>query len=121
MRVLRRVGVCGRASTIHLPSPLCLSPLSHPPLVYHRSYYQGPILDPSYPVPPTVASLATYRSEIHYDFPNVTTGVMVNTPALLTTTFGAGRVLASSPHPEETVPMLLDVIRGYVLWVGKAI
>ena len=46
---------------------------------------------------------------------------MVDTPSLLHTTYGAGRVLISSPHPEETIPRLDDLVEAYVLWAGKAI
>ena len=65
--------------------------------------------------------LATFTSEIHSGHPQWTTGQQVGTPAILTAQHGAGRVLISSPHPEETVPILLDWIRGYVLWAGQAI
>lgn len=44
---------------------------------------------------------------------------MVGTPAIVATPYGLGRVLASSPHPEETVPILYDLILAYVAWAGK--
>jgi glutamine amidotransferase-like uncharacterized protein len=84
------------------------------------TYWQGPIASKMWPnVDYTV--LATYRSEIHSGWTNFTTGIMVDTPAIITQTFGNGRVLLSSPHPEETVPVILDLIRGYVLYAAKAI
>ena len=65
--------------------------------------------------------LATYKSEIHIDWPSYTTGVMINTPAIVTSTYGQGRVLLSSPHPEESVPIITELIGAYVNWAGKAI
>lgn len=66
-------------------------------------------------------TLASFTSEIHTNHPQWTTGQQLGTPAILTAEYSAGRVLISSPHPEETVPRLLDWIRGYVLWAGRAI
>lgn len=84
-------------------------------------YWQGPIQSKIYPFNPRNTVLATYKSEINYEHSQWTTGEMVGTPALLTTTHGAGRVLISSPHPEETVPMNMDLILGYVQWTAGAI
>ena len=87
-------------------------------------YWQGPILDRSWhgAVPGVNFDvLAEYESEIHTDWPSYTTGVMVHTPAVTTVTYGRGRVLLSSPHPEETTPIILPIIRGYVQWTGRAI
>jgi glutamine amidotransferase-like uncharacterized protein len=65
--------------------------------------------------------LATYATEIAINYPSITKGQMVNTPAIVTSTVGAGRVLLSSPHPEMTTPMLYDLIKAYILWTGRAI
>ena len=43
---------------------------------------------------------------------------MVNTSAIVTSSYGSGRVLVSSPHPEQTQPQLLDLILGYVRWAA---
>lgn len=84
-------------------------------------YWQGPIQSRLYPWT-GFTSLAMFTSEVAYLHPEWTTGQMVNTPAVLTSVYhGAGRVLISAPHPEQTEPMLLDVIKGYVLWAAKAI
>jgi glutamine amidotransferase-like uncharacterized protein len=82
-------------------------------------YAQGPVLDPKYPG--TFTTLATYTSEIHSVHTNLTRGQQTGTPAIIMGTYGAGRVLLSSPHPEATSPMLLDIIKGYVLWATKRI
>ena len=65
--------------------------------------------------------LATYRSEIHSGWPAWTTGQMVGTPAIVTSSHGAGRVLLSSPHPEMTAPLLYDLIVAYVRWAARVI
>lgn len=82
-------------------------------------YYQGPIQDRGYAG--RFEANATFETEIATGHPQWTTGQMVHTPALVTTTFGAGRVLLSSPHPEETVPRLDDVVEAYALWAAGAI
>jgi hypothetical protein len=82
-------------------------------------YWQGPIQSRLYKG--KFDTLATFTSEIDYLHPQWTTGEMVNTPALLTTTYGSGRVLISSPHPEETIPRLDDIVEAYLLWAAKAI
>ena len=33
----------------------------------------------------------------------------------------SGRVLLSTPHPEETVPRLDDMVTAYLLWAARAI
>lgn len=85
-------------------------------------YWQGPVQSRLHSWD-GFTTLATFTSEIHSNLPQWTTGQQINTPAIITTEYGAGkgRVLLSSPHPEATVPMLLDLIRGYVLYAGRAI
>jgi hypothetical protein len=82
-------------------------------------YYQGPILDRAYAG--NYSAGALFMTEIHSKHPELTTGQMVGTPAMFKTTYGAGRVLISPPHPEETMPRLDDVLRAYTLWVGRSI
>jgi len=55
--------------------------------------------------------LATYRSEINTN--GAPAGVMLDTPAIVRGAFGAGRVVCSSPHPEQTEG-LEDVVRRLV-------
>lgn len=82
-------------------------------------YWQGPIQSRLYAGDFTVDAL--FRSEIAANHPQWTRGEMVGTPSLLHTAYGKGRVLVSSPHPEETVPRLDDIVAAYVLWAGGAI
>lgn len=55
--------------------------------------------------------LATYRDEINTNGAPV--GVMRGTPAIVFARFGAGRVVCSSPHPEQT-KSLEDTVRRLV-------
>jgi glutamine amidotransferase-like uncharacterized protein len=82
-------------------------------------YWQGPIQSRLYAGAYTVDAL--FRSEIAANHPQWTRGEMAGTPSLLHAAYGKGRVLVSSPHPEETVPRLDDVVAAYVLWAGGAI
>jgi glutamine amidotransferase-like uncharacterized protein len=80
-------------------------------------YGQGPLLAPgdrkdlaSYQI------LATYDSEIAKR--NAPTGVMIGTTAIAIATYGKGRVVCFSPHPEKTEG-LEDFIRRAVQWAGS--
>ena len=83
-------------------------------------YWQGPIQSREYPSTGYTVD-ATFKTEIALNHPQWTRGEMVETPSLLHTTYGKGRVLVSAPHPEETVPRLDDIIEAYVLWASGAI
>ena len=82
-------------------------------------YFQGPIHDRSYKGAFTTG--ATFLSEIHTLHTPYTEGQMINTPSLVFTEYGKGRVLLSTPHPEETVPRLDDIVKAYLLWAARAI
>lgn len=62
-------------------------------------YWQGPIVATD-DMPASVTVLSFFRSEIHSEHTNETTGNMVNTPAMTSARYGKGRVMLNSPHPE---------------------
>ena len=79
-------------------------------------YGQGPLLAPGgrtdlapYQI------LATFSSEIAKK--GALAGVMVGTTAIATGTYGQGRVLCFSPHPEKTKG-LDDFVRSAVRWAA---
>ncbi len=64
-------------------------------------YYQGPLLGPAGDDDvPDYTLLATFDTEIAKN--GVPEGVMKGTTAIASGTFGKGRVLCFSPHPEKT-------------------
>jgi hypothetical protein len=67
-------------------------------------YANGPIITPAGRAEvPDYETLATFRTELaENDTPK---GAMVNTPAWVRGNFGKGRVIISSPHPEQTAGM----------------
>ena len=76
-------------------------------------YGNGPILKPAgrtdlAPYEP----LAFYRTELAEN--DTPIGAMVNTPAIVRGQFGKGRVLISSPHPEQTPG--LEIIVDRAVW-----
>jgi putative intracellular protease/amidase len=86
------------------------------PGVMEVRYHNGPILTranldniPDYEV------LALFRSEVAKNGTPV--GVMINAPAILTGRFGKGRVVCSSPHPEQTQG-LQELIRYAAVWAA---
>lgn len=90
----------------------------------HIVYWQGPIMEP-FPNPekpdlPAYLSRAKFTSEINTKHPQWTTGEMLGADAIVTTTYGKGRVLISSPHPEHP-PQVLPLIHAYVRWAGRII
>lgn len=77
-------------------------------------YENGPILSPGTNHDlPDYEVLATFRSEVAKYEPQK--GTMINTPAIVSATYGSGRVLCISPHPEST-PELRGMIRDAVRW-----
>ena len=79
-------------------------------------YANGPIIKPAErPDVPDYEPLALFRTELaENDTPK---GVMTNTPAWVRGTFGKGRVIISSPHPEQTAGM--DAwVEHVVRWVA---
>ena len=81
-------------------------------------YHNGPIVSPAgFDGIPDYQVLASFRSEVTHYEPQ--TGTMVNTPAIITGSFGQGRVLSISPHPESSRDLHSMVARG-IQWVcGK--
>jgi predicted deacylase/glutamine amidotransferase-like uncharacterized protein len=68
---------------------------------YPVRYANGPIIEPHHQDHlPDYEVLATFAGEVaENDTPG---GIMVNSPAIVHSTFGAGRVLCISPHPEQS-------------------
>ena len=95
-------------------------------------YYQGPIVKDA-DLPDRVARLSIFRTEIHSQHPDETTGEMVDTPAITSldgfldgdddgaaaaATGGGGRVVLNSPHPELS-PNLPQIYTGELRWVAR--
>ena len=81
-------------------------------------YGQGPIFaaedNPAY------TRLATYMTEIHSKHTSQTQGQMVGMAAVITSTYGKGRVLLSSPHPELTkLPGRKNLIERYARYAAQ--
>lgn len=75
-------------------------------------YVNGPLLAPAGdPDLPDFETLATFRSEVAEK--GAPKGLMAGTPAIVRSTFGKGRVVCSSPHPEQSEG-LEDVTRALV-------
>ncbi|HYR57547.1 MAG TPA: hypothetical protein VEO95_02910, partial [Chthoniobacteraceae bacterium] len=74
-------------------------------------YHNGPVLTPAHnPAIPDFEPLVFFRSEISKN--DAQAGLQINTPAIARGTFGAGRVLVSSPHPEQTPGMEGWIVRA---------
>lgn len=81
-------------------------------------YANGPIYKAAEsPVIPDFEPLALFRTELaENDSPK---GAMVNSPAMVAGTFGKGRVICSSPHPEQTAGMEGFIVRAVKWTAGK--
>ena len=79
-------------------------------------YANGPIIqpDPGKDLP-AYEVLAFYRTELAEN--GSPSGAMVDTPAIVRGTCGKGRVLSSSPHPEQTAGMEQFIAQA-VRWVA---
>lgn len=82
-------------------------------------YANGPILSPAAKEDlPEYVPLAFFRTEISKYEPQK--GTMVDSPAIVASNFGNGRVIAISPHPEGTEG-LESLVRHATAWVaGKS-
>ena len=80
-------------------------------------YANGPILKPlgRADLPPYRVA-AVYRTEIAAN--NTPVGVMIDSPAVVVSTFGRGRVLAIGPHAEDT-PGLENFVPRALAWVTE--
>lgn len=81
-------------------------------------YANGPIIKPAgLAEVPDYEPLAIFRSEIsENDTPK---GVMIDSPAWARGTFGKGRVLISSPHPEQTDGMEAWIVNAVRWTTGR--
>ena len=80
-------------------------------------YQNGPILMPAGdPEIDDYVSLALFRTEVaEHDSPK---GIMIGSPASVAGTFGKGRVICFSPHPEQTVG-LERMVEGAIRWAAR--
>lgn len=67
---------------------------------FELKYENGPIITHNKGALPAFKTLAVYRTEKAENGSPV--GVMVNSPAIVTSTCGKGRVVVISPHPEQS-------------------
>lgn len=76
-------------------------------------YQNGPIISPGPETDlPKYKVLAWFRSEVAKYEPQK--GTMVDTPAIVSASFGTGRIMSISPHPEATVSLrhaLVNAVR----------
>jgi glutamine amidotransferase-like uncharacterized protein len=81
-------------------------------------YVNGPIIQPDDRADiPEYETIAVFRTELaENDTPE---GIMINSPALARARYGAGRVLFSSAHPEQTEGMEMFVERAVRWAAGK--
>jgi len=75
-------------------------------------YANGPVMEPAgSPDLPDFTTLAVFKTETAEN--GTPAGIQVNSPAILSGTYGEGRVVGISPHPEQSeglehiVPRLL--------------
>ncbi len=75
-------------------------------------YHNGPIINPANnPAIPDFEPLVIFRTEVSKTPKHA--GLQINTPAMVRGSFGKGKVLVSSPHPEQTA--------GMEHWIEKAV
>ena len=74
-------------------------------------YMNGPTLTLNVlPDLPKCEPLAWFRSEVSQN--GVPEGEQINTPAIILTTYGKGKILTSSPHPERTPKLQSFVLKA---------
>ena len=79
-------------------------------------YHNGPIISQGTNTElPPFRTLAWFRTEVAKYEPQQ--GTMVDTPAVISSTFGRGRVMSISPHPEAT-PELRSIVGKAINWAA---
>jgi hypothetical protein len=77
-------------------------------------YANGPVMEPAHsPDIPDFSTLAFFKTEVSEN--GTPKGIQVDSPAILTGPFGAGRVVGISPHPEQT-ESLKQIIPKLIEW-----
>lgn len=80
-------------------------------------YANGPIIKAGDEADmPAFQPLAYFRTEVAEN--DTPVGAMVNSPAIVFSTFGKGKLITMSPHPEQT-DALNDMITKAVKWVAR--
>ncbi|MEN3944253.1 BPL-N domain-containing protein [Prosthecobacter sp. SYSU 5D2] len=96
--------------------PAGKNPLGEVNGIFKVRYNNGPVIKPdSRPDIPAYTPLALFRTEVAEN--GSPAGVMVDSPAAASGSFGQGRVFISSPHPENT-PGLEHLIPRAILWAA---
>lgn len=81
-------------------------------------YHNGPLLVPAGNAAiPDYEPLTLFRTEVAEN--GSPPGIMINTPAMVCGQFGKGRVLVSSPHPEQTAGLESFALKA-LRWVTAA-
>lgn len=84
---------------------------------FYVRYHNGPIIEPANkPELPPYTVDAYFRTEVD-GFKTTPIGIQVNSPAVIRATYGKGRVLTISPHPENSRGLENFIPRGLV-WLG---
>ena len=79
-------------------------------------YHNGPIISKGKNTElPPFRTLARFRTEVAKYDPQK--GTMVDTPAIISSDFGQGRVMSISPHPEAT-PELRSIVGKAISWAA---
>ena len=90
--------------------------LGEVPAMVELRYANGPIFSPAGQENlPAYVPLAFFRTEIAKYEPQE--GTMINTPAIIASEFGRGRVILVSPHPEASAK-LESLVRRAVTWAA---
>lgn len=80
-------------------------------------YNNGPIIKVAGNDLPDFVPLAYFRTEMAEN--GTPAGVMVNSPAIVASTFGKGRIITISPHPEQT-DGLAEMVKRAADWVATS-
>ena len=84
---------------------------------YKILYANGPILErETRPNATPYEALAVFRTELARN--GTPKGIMIDAPAIASATYGKGRVLISSPHPEQTEG-LENFVEAAVRWTAQ--
>jgi hypothetical protein len=106
----------GRGDVILDVTPEGQKELSEPSAKTKVMYHQGPLLEPGNRTDlPPYTLLASYETEVAKN--GAPHGVMQGTAAIVSATYGQGRVFVFGPHPEQTKGQE-GLVRAALLWAA---
>eukprot|EP01118_Nematostelium_gracile_P017107 TRINITY_DN7217_c0_g1_i2.p1 TRINITY_DN7217_c0_g1~~TRINITY_DN7217_c0_g1_i2.p1 ORF type:complete len:116 (-),score=27.92 TRINITY_DN7217_c0_g1_i2:5-352(-) len=82
-------------------------------------YANGPLLEAIEPVSPQGDLVVLGLFETEYARNGSKRGIMVGNPAIVASSYGKGKVVSFSAHPELSNYAVIPLLKGAIQWISK--